>query len=94
MNTATQPAVVTFARTPYSVELRDVPIPSIGDHDVLLEVAAVGVCGSDLHMSCAAIEARLSSKSDSPISQVNLAAGAAGELFVMRDHNDRQAFSI
>ena len=46
----TQPAVVTFARNPYSVELREVPIPSVGDNDVLLEVAAVGVCGSDLHM--------------------------------------------
>src|SRR3954470_15322586 len=50
MSAATQPAVVTFARTPYSVELREVPVPTIGDDDVLLEVAAVGVCGSDLHM--------------------------------------------
>jgi L-iditol 2-dehydrogenase len=47
---ATQPAVVTYSRTPYSVELREVPVPSIGENDVLLEVAAVGVCGSDLHM--------------------------------------------
>lgn len=47
---ATQPAVVTFDSKPYSVELREVPVPTIGDHDVLLEVAAVGVCGSDLHM--------------------------------------------
>src|SRR5687767_11485603 len=46
----TQPAVVTFDRKPYSVELREVPVPDIGDEDVLLEVAAVGVCGSDLHM--------------------------------------------
>jgi L-iditol 2-dehydrogenase len=50
MNRPTQPAVVTFDRKPYSVELREVPIPSIGDQDILLEVAAVGVCGSDLHM--------------------------------------------
>lgn len=50
MKMATQPAVVTFAREPYSVELREVPIPEIGENDVLLEVAAVGVCGSDLHM--------------------------------------------
>jgi alcohol dehydrogenase/L-iditol 2-dehydrogenase len=48
--TGTQPAVVNFGPKPYSVELRDVPVPSIGAHDVLLEVAAVGVCGSDLHM--------------------------------------------
>jgi alcohol dehydrogenase/L-iditol 2-dehydrogenase len=44
-----EPAVVNFAAEPRSVELRDVPCPEIGDQDVLLEVAAVGVCGSDLH---------------------------------------------
>jgi alcohol dehydrogenase/L-iditol 2-dehydrogenase len=43
------PAVVNYAREKHSVELRDVPIPKIGADDVLLEVAAVGVCGSDLH---------------------------------------------
>jgi len=47
---ATQPAVVTYDRKPYSVELRRVPVPAIGEDDVLLEIAAVGVCGSDLHM--------------------------------------------
>ena len=46
----TQPAVVTFANVKHSVELRDVPVPDIGPDDVLLEVGAVGVCGSDLHM--------------------------------------------
>jgi L-iditol 2-dehydrogenase len=50
MSLTTQPAVVTYDRKPYSVELREVPIPEIGEEDVLLEVAAVGVCGSDLHM--------------------------------------------
>ncbi len=45
-----QPAVVNFAAEPHSVELRDVPDPDIGEDDVLLEVAAVSVCGSDLHM--------------------------------------------
>ena len=44
-----QPAVVNFAPQPYSVELRDVARPEVGPDDVLLEVAAVGVCGSDLH---------------------------------------------
>jgi alcohol dehydrogenase/L-iditol 2-dehydrogenase len=43
------PAVVNFAPQKYSVELRDLPEPEIGPADVLLEVAAVGVCGSDLH---------------------------------------------
>jgi alcohol dehydrogenase/L-iditol 2-dehydrogenase len=32
------------------VELREVPVPDVGPGDVLLEVDAVGVCGSDLHM--------------------------------------------
>lgn len=44
-----EPAVVNFAPKKHSVELRDVELPVIGDDDVLLEVAAVGVCGSDLH---------------------------------------------
>ncbi len=42
-------AVVNFAPEKHSVELRDIPAPGIGREDVLLEVAAVGVCGSDLH---------------------------------------------
>jgi alcohol dehydrogenase/L-iditol 2-dehydrogenase len=42
-------AVVNFAPTKGSVELRDVPCPTIGEDDVLLEVSNVGVCGSDLH---------------------------------------------
>jgi alcohol dehydrogenase/L-iditol 2-dehydrogenase len=44
-----QPAVVNFASAPMSVELREIPIPEIGDEDCLMQVAAVGVCGSDLH---------------------------------------------
>jgi alcohol dehydrogenase/L-iditol 2-dehydrogenase len=43
------PALVNYAREPLSVELREVPIPEIGDRDVLLRVGAVSVCGSDLH---------------------------------------------
>jgi L-iditol 2-dehydrogenase len=42
--------LVNFAPEPGSVELRELPIPEIGRDDVLLEVKAVGVCGSDLHM--------------------------------------------
>jgi alcohol dehydrogenase/L-iditol 2-dehydrogenase len=44
-----QPAVVNFAPQKHSVELREIPQPEIGPEDVLLEVVAVGVCGSDLH---------------------------------------------
>lgn len=46
----TSPAVVNYANTLHAVELRDFPEPEIGPEDVLLEVGAVGVCGSDLHM--------------------------------------------
>jgi L-iditol 2-dehydrogenase len=42
-------AVVNYSPEPRSVELREVDQPDIGDDDVLLEVANVGVCGSDLH---------------------------------------------
>jgi len=43
------PAVVNFAPQKGSVEIREMEKPEIGDEEVLLEVANVGVCGSDLH---------------------------------------------
>ncbi len=43
------PAVVNFAPEKGSVEIREVEKPEIGSREVLLEVASVGVCGSDLH---------------------------------------------
>lgn len=42
-------AVVNFSSEPGSVEIRSFQRPAIGADDVLVEVAAVGVCGSDLH---------------------------------------------
>src|SRR4051812_38002190 len=42
-------AVVNYAPRKGSVELRELERPTIGEEDVLLEVANVGVCGSDLH---------------------------------------------
>lgn len=42
-------SVVNYAPEKGSVEIREMDKPSIGDEDVLLEVANVGVCGSDLH---------------------------------------------
>jgi L-iditol 2-dehydrogenase len=42
-------AVVNFAPQPGCVEIRELDRPRIGPSDVLLEVANVGVCGSDLH---------------------------------------------
>src|SRR5688500_4054038 len=43
-------AVVNFAPKKHSVELREISRATIADDEVLLEVQAVGVCGSDLHM--------------------------------------------
>ncbi len=42
-------ALVNYERAPFKVELREKPVPQIGDDDVLLSVRGVGVCGSDLH---------------------------------------------
>lgn len=47
----TQPAVVQYALEPLAVELREVDVPEIGDEDVLLEVGAASVCGSDVHQA-------------------------------------------
>src|ERR1700761_9232189 len=41
--------LVNFAQDPHSVELRDLPVPEIGEDDVLFSVQAAGICGSDLH---------------------------------------------
>ena len=42
-------AVVNYDAQPHSVALQSIPVPNIEADDVLLEVKAVGVCGSDLH---------------------------------------------
>lgn len=42
-------AVINFAPEKGSVELREISKPEIGHEDVLIQVANVGVCGSDLH---------------------------------------------
>ncbi len=41
-------AVVKYGYGKGETELRDVPVPEIGDNDILLEVKAAGVCGSDI----------------------------------------------
>lgn len=48
--TLKQPAVTCFDSKRYSVEIRDIPLPSLQEDQVLVEVSNVGVCGSDLHM--------------------------------------------
>src|SRR5256885_9598188 len=41
--------LVHYALEPLAVELRQRDVPEIGEDDVLLQVGAVGVCGSDVH---------------------------------------------
>ena len=48
-------AVVKYENKPNATELRDVPVPEIGSTDVLVEVAYVGVCGTDPHMHTGAV---------------------------------------
>jgi L-iditol 2-dehydrogenase len=43
-------AVVKFGKGKGLVEMREVPEPKIKDDEVLIEVKAVSVCGSDLHI--------------------------------------------
>jgi len=43
------PAVVNYSPEKGSVEIREIEKPKAGPEDVILEVANVGICGSDLH---------------------------------------------
>jgi L-iditol 2-dehydrogenase len=43
-------AVVKYGRGTGLVEIRDVPEPSVKEGEVLVEVKAISVCGSDLHI--------------------------------------------
>ena len=43
-------ALVKFGDGKQGMDLREVPEPRIGPHDILVEVACVGICGSDLHI--------------------------------------------
>jgi len=41
-------AVVKYGYGKGETEIRDIPVPEIGDDDILMEVKAAGVCGSDI----------------------------------------------
>jgi L-iditol 2-dehydrogenase len=43
-------AVVKYGKGKELVEMRDVPEPQVKDDEVLIEIKAVSVCGSDLHI--------------------------------------------
>ena len=42
--------VAAVLREPGRIEVEDVPVPDVGDDDVLVAVELCGVCGSDIHM--------------------------------------------
>jgi len=46
----TMRALVKFAPGPGNLELQDIPIPEIGDDDILAKISYGGICGSDLHI--------------------------------------------
>lgn len=43
-------ALVKCAKGEGNVKLMDVPVPTVGDDEALIQVKATGVCGSDLHI--------------------------------------------
>ncbi|GMA24432.1 Zn-dependent alcohol dehydrogenase [Luteimicrobium album] len=43
-------ALVKYDLSDEGMEVRDIPEPSMGDDEVLIETRAVGVCGSDIHL--------------------------------------------
>lgn len=45
-----------FLKAPFQVELREVELPEIKEHEVLISVKACGICGSDINTAQAASE--------------------------------------
>jgi len=43
-------ALVKTKRGPGNVSIREIPVPTPGDDEVLLEVRAAGICGTDIHI--------------------------------------------
>ncbi len=50
MTVKTMTALVKTAKGKGLIEVREVPVPTIGDDEVLIEVKAAGICGTDLHI--------------------------------------------
>ena len=51
MNREAIPEVMKAAvlTKPWEIEIRELPVPEVGENEVLVKVMAVGVCGSDVH---------------------------------------------
>ena len=35
---------------PGKIEFREIPVPEIGENEVLIKIMKIGVCGSDIHV--------------------------------------------
>ena len=46
----TMKALVKTAKGKGLVEIREMPVPEIGDNEVIIEIKAAGICGTDLHI--------------------------------------------
>lgn len=46
----TMKAVIKYDNIAGATQIREVPIPNIGDDEVLVKVSCIGVCGTDPHM--------------------------------------------
>ena len=42
-------AKVAVLTAPKTIEIQEVPIPELGDDDILVKVEGAGVCGTDVH---------------------------------------------
>ena len=43
-------ALMKIAKGVGNIEIQDIPIPSVGEQDVLIRVHTAGVCGTDVHL--------------------------------------------
>jgi L-iditol 2-dehydrogenase len=50
MSEKTMTALVKTAKGKGLIELKEVPIPEVAGHEILIEVKAAGICGTDLHI--------------------------------------------
>ena len=42
-------AKVAMLTAPKKIEVKEFPIPTVGDNDILVKVEGCGVCGTDVH---------------------------------------------
>ena len=51
---------VVYVKAPYQFEIREVPMPEPGQDEVLIDVRACAVCGTDMHTAASEADHMLS----------------------------------